>query len=743
MLETLLTLAAATILGAPPLAGQPGVDFDRDIRPILSDACYKCHGPDAGDRKAGLRLDLREGLFGATRGEAGEMAAVVVPGSPQESELARRVGSDDPDERMPPPEAARQLTEVEVSLLGRWIAEGGTWSGHWAFEPVGPIEAPGVSDAGWCRNEIDRFVLAVLEHEGLRPAAEADRRTFLRRVSLDLTGLAPSGEELAAFLADDGAGAYERAVDRLLASSRFGEHFAAGWLDAARYADSNGFQLDPDRTAWPWRDWVIRAFNENMPYDEFAREQIAGDLLPGAGESQILATMFNRNHPINGEGGRDVEESRNDYVNDRVDTTSTVWLGLTMACAQCHDHKYDPVSQKDYYRFAAYFNSIDEDGSGDQGDEPPLLEMKGPDGGELHVMVMRERTEPRQTHVLVRGAWDAPGEAVGPGTPERLWSLPGAPANRLGLAEWVADPANPLTARVEVNRLWQAEFGAGLVRTPGNFGIQGERPTHPELLDWLAGEFMRRGWDVKAMLRLMVTSATYRQSSACGAALFDRDPENRLLARASRFRLASGVLRDQALGASGLLVERVGGPPVKPYHPAGVWEDVSFGRLSYAQGTGDELYRRSLYTFWRRTAAPANMFDTSMRQKCSVRVIRTNTPLQALILMNDETYAEAAAALAERTLYGSVSSPGASDRESIARVFEAVLGRPARAAELAVLTRRLVELRAYYADHADEASAAACVGERPDPREDRRTEIAALAGVCSVVFNLDEALSRE
>ncbi len=725
------------------------IDFDRDVRPILADACFRCHGPHADARKARLRLDLREGLFGPTR-DAGDdgrdpdsPSRIVSPGAAEQSELARRVLSDDDDERMPPPGAARQLTAPERERLRRWIAEGAPWAGHWAFEPVRAVEPPMVRGLSACRNEIDRFVRSALDSRepagAVAPAVEADARTLVRRLSLDLTGLPPSRDEVAAFVSDTAPDAYERVVDRLLGSPRFGEHFAGAWLDAARYADSNGFQLDPDRTAWPWRDWVVSAFNSNMPYDRFVREQIAGDLLPDATREQVLATAFNRNHPINGEGGREIEESRIDYVMDRVDATSTAFLGLTMSCAQCHDHKYDPVTQRDYYRLFAFFNSIDEDGGGDKGDMPPLLEYKDETGRDLKVMVMRERAARRETHVLVRGAWDQPGEAVEAGTPGALPARSGAPADRLGLAEWLVDPANPLAARVAVNRLWQQVFGVGLVRTPDNFGIQGERPTHPELLDWLARRFVESGWDVKALVRLMVMSATYRQSSACSTAALDADPENRLLARAPRYRLASGVIRDQALSVSGLLVERLGGPPVRSYHPAGVWEDVSFGRLKYEQGKGDDLYRRSLYSFWRRTAAPANLFDVPLRQKCSVRVIRTNTPLQALVTMNDVTYAEAAAALGERA----VREGGASDESRLAWAFETVLCRAPAPEERRVLVARLGVLREYYAAHAEDARASACAGDRPDPPEDRFTEAAAYAGVTSVILNMDETLTRE
>ncbi len=745
-----LGILALCSASAPSLGGDAPeeLEFERDIRPILADACLRCHGPDGGARKANLRLDLQAGLFGGTRDaldlkrDPALPARIVEPSHTDQSELFRRVSSTDDDERMPPPAALRQLTPAEIEKLRQWIAEGAPWSEHWAFRPLRKDEAPVLaasSAAAAVRNPIDPFVLAKLAEQKLEPTPEADRRTLIRRVSLDLSGLPPTPAEVAAFLSDESVQAFEHQVDRLLASPRFGEHMAQSWLEAARYADSNGFQLDLDRTAWPWRDWVVEAFNANEPFDQFTLEQLAGDLLPEATQNQILASAFNRNHPINGEGGREVEESRTDYVHDRVDATSEIWLGLTFACAQCHDHKYDPIPQRDYYRFFAYFNSVDETGGADQGDMAPLLEYTDAAKRALKVMVMRDRSEPRATHVLLRGAWDKPGDEVEAGTPSALPALDGAPKNRLGLARWIVDPSNPLTARVAVNRLWQKVFGEGLVRTLDNFGAQGENATHPELLDWLARRYIDSGWDTKAMLRLMVTSATYRRASACSRALREADPQNRWLARASRFRLPSAVLRDQALLAAGLLVEKQFGPPVKPYHPGGVWEDVSFGRLSYAQGSGEDLYRRSLYTFWRRTAAPANLFDVSLRQRCSLRVIRTNTPLQALVLMNDPTYAEASAALAQRAL----SEGGIDDEARIAWTFEVLLARSPSPVELRTLVSRTRSLRGYYAGHKDEALSVACAGARPDPPVAEQVEIAAWAGVMSVLLNLDEALSRE
>jgi SAM-dependent methyltransferase len=613
------------------------VDFTRDVRPILADVCFTCHGPDARKRKAGLRLDTAQGGRGA-----------VVPGKPGESELFKRITSADAREHMPPPKTGRKLSAAQVAVLKQWIEEGARWQTHWAYAAPRRQLLPAVGNPTWPRNAIDHFVLARLEKEGLAPSPEATRTTLVRRLSLDLTGLPPALEEVEAFVNDRRPDAYRRLVDRLLASPRFGERLAHDWLDSARYADSNGYQSDATRTMWPWRDWTVRALGAGMPFDQFTVEQIAGDLLPGAGVEQKIATGFHRNHMLNGEGGRVAEESRIDYVVDRVDTTATVWLGLTMGCARCHDHKYDPFTQKDYYRLFAYFNNLAESGAVDRGgNAAPVLGLPTPaqvqkrkelqqqirdleaasktaapagkaeqqkqlkgkrdalaalERSILNVMVMEDRPQPRQTHILVRGAWDRPGEKVTAGVIDRLAPAPGgAPANRLGLARWLVSPDNPLTARVIVNRYWQLIFGTGLVKTSEDFGVQGEPPSHPELLDWLAVEFRESGWDLKHLLRLIVTSATYRQSSALTSRLGERDPDNRLLSRGPRYRLSSHTIRDQALALSGLLVERLGGPSVRPYQPAGIWEELSFGRIRYVQDRGPNLYRRSLYTFWRRT----------------------------------------------------------------------------------------------------------------------------------------------
>jgi hypothetical protein len=786
---TLALLAAA--LAAPAAGAEPlpeKVEFNRDVRPILSDNCFACHGPDPAKRKAGLRLDTEEGAFAKRR-----RRQAVVPGRPEKSEAFLRITSADETERMPPPRSHRKVTARQAQVIRRWIEQGAKWQKHWALLPPVRPAAPAVKARAWPRNPIDTFILARLEQEGLAPSPEAERTTLIRRLTLDLTGLPPTPAEVGAFRADARPGAYERVVDRLLASPRYGERMVLEWLDAARYADSNGYQQDRTRTLWPWRDGVIEALNRNQPFDQFTVEQLAGDLLPGASVRQKVATGFHRNHMLNGEGGRIAEESRVDYVVDRVDTTATVWLGLTLGCARCHDHKFDPFSQKEYYQLFAYFNNVAESGAVDRGgNAAPVLRLPTPgqsarlaelgraladldrqiaalggpgkksdegrlralrqkreaarkerervDRSVLQTMVMEERPKPRDTFVLVRGAYDKYGEKVRPGVPAALAPLPkGAPPNRLGLARWLVDPANPLTARVAVNRHWQAFFGAGLVKTAEDFGVQGEPPSHPELLDWLAVQFRAGGWDVKALHRLIVTSATYRQSSRQTAALRARDPNNVLLARGPRYRLSAFVLRDQALAASGLLAERLGGPPVKPYQPAGVWEEMTFGQVRYQMDKGEALYRRSLYTFWRRTVGPTMLFDTSARQVCSVRQPRTNTPLQALVLLNDPTYVEAARVLAERVL----REGGPGDAGRLTLLFRLLTAREPREAERAILARALGRLRGQY--RADRAAARklASVGEWPRNAKLDVVEVAAYAGLATLVLNLDEVVNKE
>ncbi len=1052
------------------LAAASPVEFNRDIRPIFSDRCYTCHGPDQANRKSKLRLDIEAGAKADLGGRFG-----IVPGDPSKSEVIRRVTADD-THRMPPAYAGLpKLTDREIDLLTRWTQQGAAWQKHWSFIPPVRPNLPSVSERTWPRNPIDYFVMARLDREGLKPSPEADRRALIRRVTLDLTGLPPSPKDVEAFVDNTAPDAYERVVDRLLASPRYGERMAMPWLNAARYADTNGYQTDGERSMWRWRDWVIDAFNRNMPFDRFTVDQIAGDMLPNATLQQTLATGFNRNHRGNGEGGIIPEEYAVEYVVDRVEATSTVWLGVTLGCARCHNHKYDPFTQKEFYQFFAYFNNVPERGKAFKyGNSPPAipaptaeqetrlatvdqnlaiarrhlteaepeisklqhkwekslardpsldwatdrhvavhLPLAGDLRGEFHndlpksekdadlmengppavqappsapiealwkdgsaeyvngrtgqagvfdggryieigniadfgfydsftlaawiyptsatgaivsraqdqvdggglglylkdghvqanlvqrwlddgaraeseatvelnrwshvvlsydgsrlasgiavylngqplklkinlddlnqsfgikqplrlgaglgpqnrfhgmieelriyraalnptdvatlsephsigelariapqqrtptqaaklrtcflelnapsrlqlarkeildlqdsrrglletfptVMVMQESAVPRDTHILVRGAYDRPGDKVSPGVPAVLPPLlAGAPNNRLGLARWLTDPSNPLPARVAMNRFWQMYFGTGLVKTVEDFGSQGEWPIHLDLLDWLATEFIHTDWDVKAMQKTIVMSATYRQASKVTPELWQRDPENRLLARGPRYRLGAETLRDQALAVSGLLVDKVGGPSVKPYQPPGLWKELTGGE-DYRPDVGEALHRRSLYTFWKRTSPPPTMmnFDAAGRETCVVREQRTNTPLQSLDLMNDVTYLEAARSLAERMIREGGSTPA----ERIAYAFELATSRPPTSHE----SRILLSGYKYNLDifQGDRSAAAKyiSVGDRPvDPKLDAG-EAAAYMNVASVILNLDVTVSKE
>jgi len=991
----------------------PPIDFDRQIRPILSENCFFCHGPDASSRAADLRLDQRD---------AAVMSHAITPGKSSESEVLRRLRSTDPEEQMPPPKSNRKLTPEQIDLLAKWIDAGAEYSEHWAFvAPIRPaVPAVNLPDRPQ-QNAIDAFVQQHLASEQLAAAPAADKARQLRRVTLDLTGLPPTLSELDEYLADVSPEAYDRVADRLLASPRYGERMVWDWLDAARYADTNGYQGDPTRPMWYWRDWSIAALNGNQPFDQFSIEQLAGDLLPNPSQSQLIATGFHRNHMINGEGGRIAEESRVDYVQDRVETTGTVWLGLTFNCCRCHDHKYDPITQREYYQLSAYFNSIEESGANDAGGlanpvmslatpeqqarlqelrdaeqlarkqqnetqdraltqlpewettlamsgasmgSPALLEWRplvakslqsqqgstlaqledhsftatgtnpakdtfsmifppladvitglrlealpdeslinnGPgraDNGnfvlsemtvevygraidldpisadfeqqgwpaanvvdnkgdtgwavlpefgkphelivmpkqpltvpnsevltirlafqsphEQHVlgrfrlsyttarpevvrgmpgdvaaalqkasdqrkdaeqkaireyflshhaeviaakeaaekaksqresferslprtMVMRERKDPRETFILVRGAYDKYGDKVTHGLPATLTSLPAEQVpSRLELARWLLSPENPLTARVVVNRIWQTFFGIGLVKTTEDFGSQGEKPSHPELLDWLACELIDSGWDVKHIHRLIVTSATYRQSSKVTPELVERDPDNRLLARGPRYRWPSWMIRDQALAVSGLLEEHVGGPPVKGYQPPGIWEEATFGKIGYQQDQGVALYRRSVYQFWRRIVGPTVFFDVSSRQGCTVKLARTNTPLQALVTLNDVTFIEAARNLAERT----IKTGGATDTERLALAFRLCTSRYPTEREQVVLLNRLEQLRTKYTGDIDAANALIRVGESPPDLDLSPADFAAWTAISSLLLNLDETLCKE
>ena len=1005
---------AAALLFCAPLHGAEKVSFNRDIRPIFSDTCFQCHGPDEAKRKSGVRFDQRESAVQVAK--SGDLP--IVPGKPEASEVMNRLTSTDPDELMPPPKLHKKLTSQQIETVRRWIAEGAEYQGHWAF--IKP-ERPAVPPGG--RNSIDGFILKKLAEQGLKPSPEAPKETLIRRVTLDLTGLPPTPEEVAAFVADQAPNAYEKLVNRLLASPRYGEQMAVQWLDLARYADSNGFQVDSSRQQYHWRGWVIGAFNRNLPFDQFTIEQLAGDLLPNAAPEQIAATGFNRNHRLNGEGGRIVEEWFAETVIDRVETTGATWMALTLGCCRCHDHKFDPVTQKEFYQFFAFFNSIDESGVLDaegantkpivrlpkpeqtarlgeldreiaaanegtklleknlpaaqaawelsaatapaepqwvvlqpeqlkssggatlakeadgavfsSGAQPATdtysfvgatdlgtvsavkiellpddrLPSKGPGrhpngnpvlseirvkisprtggaeaavalrepfadfnqegypvahaidgnpgtgwalypqvgqahygvfpfdrprvhvgGAKLHIsfdqnygsgatigkfrvsvtsapepvslpadiravlavaadqraaaakkkiadyfrnhepghletkqkldafnkehaeleagiatiMVMKEIAPPREAHILKRGEYDKPGDKVERGLPAALPPLPpGAPMNRLGLAQWLVSGEHPLTARVWVNRAWERFFGTGLVKTSENFGSQAEWPSHAELLDWLATEFVRLKWDMKAMQKTMVMSATYRQSARVTPDLLEKDPGNRLLARGPRFRLTAEMLRDQALAVSGLLVEKFGGPSVRPYMPAGVWDETSvYGDLrGYQNDTGDGLYRRSLYTFWKRTAAPPAMllFDSPSREICTVKRSRSNTPLQALSLLNEVTYVEAARRLAERML----TEGGATPEARIAWAFERATARKPDAFELQKLAGSLNARLANFAQNAAAAGQLIAQGASKPDAKLSATELAAYTVTANVILNLDEVVTRE
>jgi len=831
--------------GSVCLAAEGPLDFNRDIRPILSENCFYCHGQDGQKREADLRLDDRAAAI-----EAG----AIVPGDPGASVMLERIHSTDPDVLMPPPNSNRRLSDEQKKMLDRWIKEGAEYMQHWAFTaPVRPAP-PEVMQAAWVRNDIDRFVLAKIEAAGMQPSPEADRAALIRRLHADLVGLPPTPEEVDAFIADPDPAAYEKLVDRLLASPHYGERMALPWLDAARYADSNGFQQDGDTWQWIWRDWVVKALNADMPFDQFSIEQLAGDLLPNATNEQKIASGFNRNHLLNGEGGAIAEEQRFNNLFDRVDTTSTTWLGLTMACAQCHDHKYDPMTRIDYYGLLDAFNRLPELGvptrfSARIRVAPPIIELPSEentrrraeleaamkageaaakpvidaayaawraglfadgepaDGQDLsrnltpllrkpekerseaeqksieqqlrahfdgrvkatvikdlpqvvayeaakkahddykgdqipRVMVMSDE-KPRDTKVLDRGDYLSPvGEKLTFLPPAFLPPLPeGAPQNRLGLAQWLFLPEHPLTARVQVNRMWQQFFGTGIVKTTEDMGVQSEYPQHMALLDWLAVEFREKGWSQKQMHRLLVTSATYRQASKVTADHLAKDPENRLHARAARFRMPSLELRDAALSAAGLIDLRIGGQPVYPYQPDQIWEALAITHerdFTYPASHGADLYRRSLYTFWRRTVSPANMFDTANRQTCTVRASRTSTPLHALTTLNDPTWVEAARVLAEKSMKAATDPAG-----RLTHAFRRVLGRKPTDYDLEALTRMHARQLAIYQADAEAAKQLLSVGESTRDEALDAPEHAALASVCLAIFNLDEALTRE
>ncbi|GGH03637.1 hypothetical protein GCM10007415_44810 [Parapedobacter pyrenivorans] len=735
------------------------VDYNFHIRPILSDKCFACHGPDNNTREAGLRLDTEEGAYGALADHPDMFA--IVPGKPKESEVYHRLVTDDDTYRMPPVSSNLTLTAREIDLLTKWIEQGAVYKPHWAFAVPTKTELPDGDD--WARNEIDHFVLNKMKEVGFKPNAAAESYHLLRRVSLDLTGLPPTAEQIDRFLAEDSPETYEKMVDELLASTAYGERMALHWLDVARYADSYGYQDDDIRTQWPWRDWVIHAFNENMPYDRFVTWQLAGDLLPNATKEQILATAFNRNHKITEEGGVIEEEYRVAYGLDKTNTFAKGILGITMECAQCHDHKYDPFSQKNYYSLFAFFNNTTEKGleglvnSGPsktprltitQEDLNGMLDFvnKWDEKEEVSVSIMGELDTLRPTFILDRGVYDSPTERVYPGTPESVLpfdSLKFA-QNRLGLAQWTFSKDNPLTARVFVNQIWALFFGRGLVPTIADFGNQGELPSHPELLDWLAVDFQEHGWDIKRLVKQFVMSATYRQSSQITDKHREKDPDNIYYARATRIRLPAEAIRDQVLASSGLLDRTIGGPSVKPYQPEGIWEIASPGRgalAHYVQDHGDDLYRRGMYVFFKVTLPPPSMliFDSSNRDMCEVTRQRTNTPLQALVMLNDPTVLEAA-----RVFAGELMETGdkASTDELIQAAFKRILCRVATKDEADVLSQFYQEEKTRFDKAPTTAEAFLKVGEAPQSENLPKIEQAALMAVIHAIYNLEETATR-
>ena len=809
-----LRLAGLAALLAP--SGIPDdrttVDFSLDIRPILSERCFSCHGPDEQARAIGLRLDEYAGAVQERRGKR-----AIEPGAPQASELIARVKSEDPVRRMPL--GGEPLDDGQIKLLEQWIAAGANYERHWAYEKPERPQLPAVSNPEWVRNPIDLFVLNKLDAAGLKPSVEAGPAVLMRRLYLDLTGIPPTPEQIEDFLARPTDRAYREKAEELLASPQYGEHWARHWLDLARYADSNGYQHDDLREIWPYRDWVIRAFNDDMPFDQFTVEQLAGDLLEAPSLQQLIATGFNRNTPMNGSGGSKIDEVRNAMLVDRVNTTATVWLGATLGCAQCHTHKYDPFTIQEYYRFYAYFDRgvdetvlrgggntrksyvgaqielpvsvrrrarysavtaqheylkmvinqaefeaiadlpewtdrqstsrdlrpnvksalakpVDERTESDHNAIRDAFLNKRPEVVELRkdlrdlaaqakalapptTLIMADKPGPVQTHLLERGQIGTHGNVVKPGTPAALHALdPDLPRNRLGLAKWITSAENPLTARVTVNRLWAEVFGRGIVASAEDFGRRGEAPTHPELLDWLAVEFVDGGWSVKKIVRLIVTSATYRQSSRRSAELLETDPRNALLASGPRFRLPAETIRDSLLAASDLLSPKMGGPPVHPAQPSGLWREISgVAEPNYPTSKGEDRRRRGIYTILRRGAPYPSFttFDASRRQACVAIRDRTNSPLQALTLLNDPAYVEAATALAE--LVTGLEVP--SDKSRLAYAFRRAVTRAPSMAELEELTRLLNGFREVSENESD-----------------------AWVSLARILLNLDEAITK-
>ena len=777
------------------------IEFNRHIRPILSNRCFACHGPDSNARKAGLRLDRRDSALSIRDGY--DLPAIV-PGNPEGSAAILRVREENQAQRMPPPHSSqaggegKPLSDREIALLSRWIEQGAEWQEHWSYRPLQRPELPDVQGGEQGDNPIDRFVITGLGRHGLEPAEPAGKHTLLRRVSLDLTGLPPSLEELDRFASDESPDAYERLVDRLLSSPHYGEKMAIDWLDIVRYADTNGYHSDVHRRIWPYRDYVIHAFNMNKPFDQFTREQIAGDLIPQATREQKVASGFNRLGQITKEGGAQPKEYLAKYAADRVRVIGTAWLGSTVACAECHDHKFDPFSIEDFYRLSAFFADVKEKGvfENDSDVDPEmaltssdpeitLAQTRAYERLEREILTLRRATsgskaerkanearlrsaeaqfgklnqeaprtlvtvsvEPRAVRILGRGDWqDNRGRIVEAATPSFLPRTPGRAPNldRLDLADWLVSRQNPLTARVFVNRLWKQLFGRGICATPGDLGSQGKWPSHPELLDWLAAEFIESGWNVRHIVRLIVLSRTYQQSSLPGPLALELDPENQYFSRQNRFRVRAETVRDVILSSTGLLVTRIGGPSVQPYQPEGYWKEINtFGvdgpGSAWVNSSGEGQYRRGLYTYWKRSFLHPSLlaFDAPDRQECTAERTISNTPLQALVLLNDPSYVEAARFLAEQVMHLSSSQ----FEPRMDWVFRRCLSRPIRDEEVARLERLLRDQLERYRQDPAAAAELTAIGQKPVPVDTDRVELAAWTAAIRVVLNLSELTTR-
>ena len=685
------------------------VDFNFDVKPILSDKCYTCHGPDDKARKANLRLDIENGFYKALEDNPNHF--VIDKNNPVESEILKRISSENSIYKMPPPESNLDLSDREKEILKKWVLQGGKWDKHWAYiKPELPI-VPEVKNINWTTNEIDYFILRKLESKGMSPSKIEEKEILLRRVYFDIIGLPPSVSDIDNFILDKSLNAYEKIIDKLLESEAYGERMASIWMDLSRYGDSHGYQDDQERIMWPWRDWVIHAYNSNMPYDEFITWQMAGDMLPNATKEQILASGFNRNHKITQEGGVVPEEYRVEYVADRTVTSAKIMMGLTVECARCHTHKYDPITHDEFFSLYSFFNNVDEDGligygitapkpnltinSYDVTNELPFINL--PDSlNDVTLMVMKETENLRNTYVLNRGSYDSPTKLVKPGTPEAVLKFDEEkyPPNRIGLSKWFFDKENPLTSRVTVNRIWQQFFGVGIVATPDDFGSQGNKPINPELLDWLAFTFQNNdNWNTKKFIKRIVMSSTYRQSSKIKKENLLIDSDNSYLANYPRQKLSAEMIRDNALATSGMLVQKVGGPSVKPIQPPGLWDEVTGGGggslAFYIPDTGENLNRRSLYTFWKRTVPPPSMmiFDAPTRDFCVPVRQKTSTPLQSLALMNDPQYQ-----LAAENLSNNIYKEKTSINEKIVKVYRTITGRTPSTKEIDKLKNYLDEV---------------------------------------------------